>query len=388
MTPETKNIPLDAIDIDAGTQSRAQPSSETIDEYVEALKAGELPPADIYVDEDGVGYMGDGFHRYAAYKISGRKSMPCTVREGTYQDAVQHSCGANETHGLRRTAEDRRSALRLAWETWPGKSVNAIAEICKVSAGLASDVRAEMQEAGDIEPVESVTGKDGRQYSPREIEEDVLIGEAAVEAACHISSPYVRVSEPVGANHLKKGAEIEEGATWHDILDGQSVPVVDAMIGTEASVPIGYEEDRGNVIRLVRRELAVAARPDILRAKPLSAEHAEREAAKVEQERGKELARDAMTTLLDHCWAKPKPADKLPKVIARLALAQAHPSATDFAKEFFEVQGAADLLELLEQGDNRTALDITLAAFVGGELRNVRDLEECHIYQKALEILS
>jgi hypothetical protein len=94
--------------------------------------------------------MGDGFHRHAGAKRAGLETIPALVREGTQRDALLYSAGANATHGLRRTAEDKRQAVRmlLGDEEWRRASNRWVAERCKVSDHTVASVRAEAEAPG------------------------------------------------------------------------------------------------------------------------------------------------------------------------------------------------------------------------------------------------
>lgn len=109
------------IRIDGDTQSRAQISDATVTDYAEAIEAGAKLPA-VVVFFDGVtNWLADGFHRFLAHKRVGCIEIDADVREGTQIDAQLFAYGANQTHGLRRTNEDKRKsvlgvlALRPEW---------------------------------------------------------------------------------------------------------------------------------------------------------------------------------------------------------------------------------------------------------------------------------
>lgn len=135
MTYEIDTIPLDAVRINGGTQSRAELNQVTIAEYAEAIRAAiELPPVVTFFD--GVTFwLADGFHRYNAHRDAGAMEINSEIRTGTQRDAILFSVGANASHGLRRTNEDKRRAVMTLlndpeWSTW---SDNAIAKACGVS---------------------------------------------------------------------------------------------------------------------------------------------------------------------------------------------------------------------------------------------------------------
>jgi hypothetical protein len=108
----TQNLSLDRILTDAGTQMRIENSESTIADYVEALQQGCIFPP-IVVFTDGITFwLADGFHRYEAHKRCGHETIFCEIREGTLDDAKKFACEANTKHGLPRTNEGKRKAIR------------------------------------------------------------------------------------------------------------------------------------------------------------------------------------------------------------------------------------------------------------------------------------
>lgn len=143
-----KNININAIRIDGGTQSRASLNESVVSEYAEDLLA--LPPVVLF--HDGSDYwLADGFHRYHAFRKASKASIPADVRTGTQREATLFSVGANQAHGLRRTNDDKRRAVNtlLNDAEWAGWSDRRIAEVCGVGhpfvAALRSPVVAEKQ---------------------------------------------------------------------------------------------------------------------------------------------------------------------------------------------------------------------------------------------------
>jgi predicted nucleic-acid-binding protein len=129
-----ETLPIDAIRIDGGTQSRVSLNETTVSEYAEIIRfGGDLPP--VLVFEDGADiWLADGFHRYHAHRAAGAMEIACEVRKGTKRDAVLYSVGANASHGLRRSNEDKRRAVMTLlndaeWSVW---SDSAIAKACRV----------------------------------------------------------------------------------------------------------------------------------------------------------------------------------------------------------------------------------------------------------------
>ncbi len=152
-TTETVMVPLKAIINEGGTQMRAGLDQETVKEYADALTNGaQFPP--IILFHDGESYwLGDGFHRFAAWKrafgMPGapseylRPEIPAEVRTGDRRDAILFAAGANASHGLRRTNADKRRAVDVLlrdpeWVQWSNRE---IARRCAVDESTVRDLR-------------------------------------------------------------------------------------------------------------------------------------------------------------------------------------------------------------------------------------------------------
>jgi hypothetical protein len=144
-SPEDHGLALAAIQIDGGTQSRANVNDQVVNEYAEAIKSGATFPPIVVFYDGKKHWLADGFHRFHAYQKIGREKVAADVRQGTRRDAILHSVGANETHGLRRTRDDKRRAVLtlLNDAEWSAKPETWIAETCRVSRTLVRAVLAE-----------------------------------------------------------------------------------------------------------------------------------------------------------------------------------------------------------------------------------------------------
>jgi hypothetical protein len=143
-----KQLAVDSLRIDGGTQLRAKIDQATVDEY----RAGwvnevKFPP--LVVFHDGTdNWLADGFHRYHGASAACVPTVPCDVRAGTQRDAILFAAGANQTNGLRRSNDDKRKAVRTLLEDkeWARRSNNWIAEQCGVGDGLVAEVRNQLPE--------------------------------------------------------------------------------------------------------------------------------------------------------------------------------------------------------------------------------------------------
>jgi len=110
-------IELDEIRTD-GLQMRAQINNDVVREYAEEERehGAVFPPVTVFRDSAGAFWLADGFHRLEVARQNGRKKIAAEVHDGEYLDALKHALMANVSHGLRRTNEDKRQAVRIAYE--------------------------------------------------------------------------------------------------------------------------------------------------------------------------------------------------------------------------------------------------------------------------------
>lgn len=109
-----ERVELSLIRTDGGTQPRANIDARLVTEYAEAMaEEFEFPPVTVFFDGRDY-WLADGFHRVAAVQALGFEDIACRIRQGTREDAVWFSCGANATHGRRRSNEDKRRAVETA----------------------------------------------------------------------------------------------------------------------------------------------------------------------------------------------------------------------------------------------------------------------------------
>ena len=166
LVPTIRQIPIASLRLDGGTQIRQARSEETIADYAEKMRAGEVfPPVIAYYD--GAEYwLADGFQRVMARGLTGASTLNVDVRPGTQRDAILFACGANAEHGAPRTNADKRRAVEtlLADPKWVACSDVWIADVCRVSDTLVLKMRREHLEK---DPTETRKGRDGKTYEAR-----------------------------------------------------------------------------------------------------------------------------------------------------------------------------------------------------------------------------
>ena len=164
MQTQLQELPLEKINIFGGTQTRVKTNDDAVESYAEEMLRGTVfPPISVYFDGSTY-WLADGFHRFLATKRNGTATISAEVAPGGRTEALRHALGANATNGVYRTNADKRHAVEIALEEWPELANTVIGEICKVSSELVRNCRQQMEKAGRIPEVITVTGRDGKNY--------------------------------------------------------------------------------------------------------------------------------------------------------------------------------------------------------------------------------
>jgi hypothetical protein len=129
-------LDLATIRLDGGTQSRAVTDANTVMNYAYDMEHGQTFPPVVVFHDGASHWLADGFQRYYAAQALELDRILSDIRQGTQRDAILFSCGANAAHGLPRTNEDKRRAVRklLEDDDWSRESDEWIAEQCRVTA--------------------------------------------------------------------------------------------------------------------------------------------------------------------------------------------------------------------------------------------------------------
>lgn len=151
-------ISLTEITADQRAQPRMSILVDKVGDYTEDMERGDKFPALVVFFDGKTHWLGDGFHRYYAATAARFTKIECHIREGGLRDAILFSCGANGTHGIRRTNNDkRRAAARLLEdEEWSKWSDNEIARHCCVTQPFIGKMR---KEVASFSPI-TVIGED------------------------------------------------------------------------------------------------------------------------------------------------------------------------------------------------------------------------------------
>lgn len=221
----TKQLSVDLLRIDGGTQLRAKIDQATVDDYRECwVNEVKFPP--IVVFYDGTDYwLAGGFHRWHGANAACVPTVPCDVRNGTQRDAILFAAGDNQTNGLRRSPEDKRKAVTtlLTDREWGGRSDRWVAEQCGVGDKLVGEVRNQLREtAVESNVSETPQKRVGRDGKARTVPK---------------KKPKEKSAEPVATADVKNGKPSGGGSfdpsEWEgtpakpdaEVLDGNNKPV-------------------------------------------------------------------------------------------------------------------------------------------------------------------
>jgi hypothetical protein len=163
-------LALKLIRRDGGTQPRAKICYEVVQEYREAMLAGEkFRPVVVFFD--GTDYwLADGFHRALAAETGHIKEVDAEVKQGTVDDAIDYACSdiPNSRHGLRETPNDRKQRIETMIRKHPDWSNVQVAEHCGVSHQTVGRVASDLS-SGQVDRPDERTGRDGRTINTANI---------------------------------------------------------------------------------------------------------------------------------------------------------------------------------------------------------------------------
>ena len=144
--PDKKTLSVDLLVLDAGTQSRAAISEETVQDYADILESFEdktwpFPEVDVFQEGDRY-LVSAGFHRTLAAIQVGRASIPCAIYQGTPWDAFLHGIAANRDNPLRPNSADKRFMVHRLLDSRE-LTQQQIAEIIGVSLRTVARIASE-----------------------------------------------------------------------------------------------------------------------------------------------------------------------------------------------------------------------------------------------------
>jgi len=206
---------------DLGTQIRVDRNEEAVREYAELMEHGvAFPPLLVFFDGSNNQFiLADGFHRLAAHcRVKPNDLILVEQRLGNVEDALWAAITANQSHGIRRTNNDKRNAIKQALLHRKGinKSDRQIAEDAGVHHVTVGTVRKEMVLSGEIHQMDSRIVQRGNQAYVQNI--------SGINANRN-DTELPQKSIPVNTSRINFGGpSVPEGATCKDCRyfeDGQ-----------------------------------------------------------------------------------------------------------------------------------------------------------------------
>jgi hypothetical protein len=139
-------LQLDEIRTDGGTQVRTATNMTVAESYRDLMADGATFPPIVVFWDGADHWLADGYHRLIARRAANFDAIDADIREGTQRDAILYAVGANATHGIPRSNEDKRNAVRTLlkdpeWSQWSDRE---IARRCGVGPPLVASVRASL----------------------------------------------------------------------------------------------------------------------------------------------------------------------------------------------------------------------------------------------------
>lgn len=172
--PVPQRIDPHLVRMDLNTHARKAIDTNCVTEYAEAMERGTVfPPLTVFFNIAAGEYvLADGFLRLSAH-LQTKPNDLISVEQylGTAKDALRYAVGANKSHGLRRTNEDKRNAVELYFTELEGGELSdrQVAEYVGVSFALAASARKKLVQEGRLQESCSRTGRDGRTINTANI---------------------------------------------------------------------------------------------------------------------------------------------------------------------------------------------------------------------------
>lgn len=201
-------LPLDCIRLDGGTQQRTSINEAAVSDYAEIYMAGGTLPDPVVFFDGAEYFLAAGFHRYHAARRAALHDLVFDMRQGTRREAVLFATGDNATHGLRRSADDKRKAVRtmLEDEEWGQWSDREIARHCSVTHPFVAKLREELK------PAHLETLPDSPAAAPAAQEtRTVKRGEQVYQQKVEKAAPAAKPEKPAPAAKPNKPAAKDAG---------------------------------------------------------------------------------------------------------------------------------------------------------------------------------
>lgn len=163
MSHKTQKLSLENIIVDESIQPRARGvNEEHVQQLVEAYTDGQDIPLPTVWTIGSKYKLAKGFNRIAAMKRCKFAEAEFIVRHGSEDECAIDALTSNKTHGLNRTAEDKRRCVQELLKLKPEWTNPKLAEAAGVSNSYVGGIRKEMEAIEAIPKLEEREGKDGR----------------------------------------------------------------------------------------------------------------------------------------------------------------------------------------------------------------------------------
>lgn len=161
-------LKLNQIRKDIALSPREDTSPEVVEDYMTCFE--QLPPIVVFKVPDQSNYLlADGWHRLAAAGRLNLEEIEVEARAGSYEDAKEYALLANLRHGRPLTRKEKRGVIGKFLKLHPERANQWIAKDLGCDKNTVEAIRVELESGCEIHTLNSLTGKDGKQY-PRVID--------------------------------------------------------------------------------------------------------------------------------------------------------------------------------------------------------------------------
>lgn len=199
-------MPIEKLSLSAITaDSRVQPRAAGLDpvvvaEYAAHYGSGQAMEPGVVFKDRKTYWLSEGFHRLEAAAQAGLKDLDFDVRAGGIIDAKLNAAASNAKHGLRRTPEDMRRAVRLCLESRSEWTSEQIASHCQVSRSLVDDVKVAVAAGQHGTKAGEVKARGGKGRKPTYAER--------VERAAQVLTEEPQLTDEAAAQKAGCGAKV------------------------------------------------------------------------------------------------------------------------------------------------------------------------------------
>lgn len=242
-TTKHDNVRIDALRLDGGTQPRQGINTAYVDELTASIVEGAtLPPVEVIYD--GTNYwLYDGFHRVAAHQAAGILIIDANIHQGTQADAQWRSYAANQTHGLRRTNDDKQRAIKAALRHPNGVTManREIARHLGVDEKTVRLWREKLQASAEIPQMDERTvTRNGTTYTQNTANVGAKPGQpvqpipqpAAKEYSAAVQAAQPAASRPLPTNGYAAQSQIEDWLTEIPATAAQLLEAAEMLAGS------------------------------------------------------------------------------------------------------------------------------------------------------------